>query len=227
MIDQVPLWRAYAEQTPHTPGPAPVKQRMEWGTWEGTGPDARILGPALSTRRVLELGCGAGHNAAHLAAVHSVDVTAIDQIDVQIHRAVDNYGAVNRLTFLVSDALRYLRCGTAPFDTVYSVFGAIGVTQPGQILPAIARRLRPHGRLIFSVPHPRRHGQSASSGVFPRWDQLRLPDGTRRPIPRWDLDAAGWISVLHRSGFYRSNVQELSDPRYVRPTALLISSRKR
>ncbi len=45
---------------------------MEWSTHPGLGPGAEILGLDLDLRckRILELGCGPGHNVAHLAKHH-------------------------------------------------------------------------------------------------------------------------------------------------------------
>ncbi|MFF3762073.1 class I SAM-dependent methyltransferase [Streptomyces sp. NPDC002185] len=226
MIDQASPWYAYAEQSPHSPGPSVVARRMEWGTRPGTGPDAQILGPSLSGRRLLELGCGNGRNAAHLARVHGADVTAIDSVEIQVRRADENYGAVPGVRFLPCDALRFLRGGAMPFDTVYSVFGAVGLIAPERLLPSIARRLRAHGRLVFSVPHPRRRGRSLPPPGSPRQDFLELPDGTRRPLARWELDAAGWDTTLHRFGFRPLGSWELRAPRGGWPTALVISARR-
>ncbi|MFC8584002.1 class I SAM-dependent methyltransferase [Streptomyces sp. NPDC057217] len=227
MIDQASPWHAYAEQVPHVPGPSPVRQRMEWGMHPGIGPDARVLGPALHERRVLELGCGNGHNAAHLAGVHGAEVTAVDLVGTQIRRANEKYGALKGLTFLICDALRFLRNGTLPFDSVYSVFGALGLTDPEIMLPAVARRLRTHGRLVFSVPHPRRRNRSSPPDGRPHLDFLLLPDGTRRPVTRWEPDVPGWHSALHRAGFRPTGVHELPDPRRARLTTLVISARRR
>ncbi|MFD4315199.1 SAM-dependent methyltransferase [Streptomyces sp. NPDC058548] len=226
MIYQASPWHAYAEQSPHTPGPSPVARRMEWGTRPGSGPDAHVLGPALGSRRLLELGCGSGHNAAHLASVHGADVTAIDSVEIQIRRANENYGSAQGLRFLTCDALRFLRGGAMPFDTIYSVFGAVGLIAPERLLPAIARRLRAHGRLVFSVPHPRRRGRSTPPDGRPRQDFLALPDGTRRPLARWELDVAGWSATLHRVGFRPLGAWELPAPGGEWPTSLVISSRR-
>ncbi|WP_240800217.1 class I SAM-dependent methyltransferase [Streptomyces rhizosphaericola] len=154
------------------------------------------MGRSLRGRRVLELGCGQGQNAAHLVDRHQAQVTAIDLIDLQIQHARARYGEMTGLTLLACDALRYLQRTTAVFDIVYSVFGAIGLVEPRQLLAAIARHLRPHGVLAFSVPHPRRAGGEASEGPQPRHSPLRLPDGSRAPLPRWELNGAGWRRAL-------------------------------
>ncbi|MFJ8336275.1 class I SAM-dependent methyltransferase [Streptomyces sp. NPDC094437] len=199
---------------------------MEWGTLPGSGPGAAALGRNLRGLRLLELGCGHGHNAAHLAGAHKARVMAIDTVDLQIHRARDWYGHIPGTTFLTCDALRYLGRQGELFDVVYSVFGAIGLVDPDRLLSAIARRLRPRGRLVFSVPHPHRAAHSRVDDARPIWDVLRLPDGTQRPYMRWALGLPEWKDVLIRSGLRPVETRELGDPRSTRATTLMISARR-
>ncbi|MEV6855813.1 class I SAM-dependent methyltransferase [Streptomyces microflavus] len=227
MINKGSPWYAYAVQTrPASDGPAPPAARMEWGTYPGAGPGAEVLGRSLRGRRILELGCGQGQNAAHLVDRHQAQVTAIDLIDLQIQHARARYGEMAGLTLLACDAMRYLQRTTAVFDIVYSVFGAIGLVEPRQLLAAIARHLRPHGVLAFSVPHPRRAGAEASDGPQPRHSPLRLPDGSRPPLPRWELNGPGWRRALDQADMRTTAVTELSHPGREHPTALMITARR-
>ncbi|MFF8442785.1 class I SAM-dependent methyltransferase [Streptomyces californicus] len=227
MISKGSPWYEYAVQTLPVPGgPEGTADRMEWGTCAGVGPGSEVLGRSLRGRRVLELGCGQGQNAAHLADRHHAQVTAVDLVDLQIQRARERYGEVPGLTLLACDAMRFLQHTETVFDIVYSVFGAVGLVEPGLLLAAIARRVRPHGLLGFSVPHPGRPGAGSSRGHQPRHGTIRLPDGSRHPIARWELSVADWRRYLLRSGMRTVAARELGHPGRTHPTALLVIARR-
>ncbi|MFD4789318.1 class I SAM-dependent methyltransferase [Streptomyces sp. NPDC058459] len=226
MIDRTSHWAAYAagiRESHPSPGSAPA--RFEWGTHPGSGPGAAAFGRDLRGHRFLELGCGPGHNAAYLAEAHGACVVAIDPVDLQISRARARYGHLTGTTFLACEALRYLGRRAEQFDVVYSVFGAVGLVDPEQLLPAISRSLRPRGLLVFSVPHPHRAGRG-SYGAGPHWDVLRLPDGTRRPLVRWEIGVRQWRQTLARHELRLLAVRELGDPRCAWTTTLIVRARR-
>jgi SAM-dependent methyltransferase len=200
---------------------------MEWTTRPGSGPGAEILDPDLRRKRILELGCGPGHNAAHLATRHGAQVTGVDLVGLQVRRARSHYGRLNNLTFVAGHALHYLHASDEQFDAIYSVFGAIGLVAPELLLPAIAQHLKAGRRLAFSVPHPQRGDRRPCTDDRPRRDYVALPDRTRRPIARWDFDADRWEKHLYRAGLWLTSTQEFHDARLGRwPTTLLITARK-
>lgn len=162
MLAQASPWRAHAVQRTAAglAEPLAVPARMEWTTRPGQGPGADVLGPDLRGKRLLELGCGPGHNAAHLATRHGAHVTGVDLVGLQVRRARSHYGRLNNLTFVAGHALHYLHASDEQFDSIYSVFGAVGLVAPELLLPAIAQRLTPGRVLAFSVPHPQRGGRS-------------------------------------------------------------------
>ncbi|MYV51338.1 class I SAM-dependent methyltransferase [Streptomyces sp. SID3212] len=227
MITLTSPWYAYARQSPDEPGgsllPPP---RLEWGTYPGTGPGTEAFVRDVRGRKLLELGCGAGRNAAYLAGREGAHVTAIDMIDLQIRRARDHYGHLPGVSFLTCDALRFLRHGTERFDGVYSVFGAVGLVDPDVLLPAIRARLNQHRPLVFSVPHPQRAGRRPALGRA-LTDFLALPDGTHRALARWEFDVPQWAATLAYAGFRLSRAQELKNPRHAHtPSTLLITARR-
>ncbi|MFB1047130.1 class I SAM-dependent methyltransferase [Streptomyces chrestomyceticus] len=229
MLAQASPWHTHALQRaaagPAEPLAAP--SRMEWATAPGLGPGAEILGHDLCRRRVLELGCGPGHNVAYLAAHRSARVTGVDLVGLQVRRARSHYGRLVGAGFVAGHALHYLQASREQFDAIYSVFGAIGLVAPQLLLPAIAVRLRPGGALAFSVPHPRRAGRYPSTDNLPRRDYVTLPDRTRQPIARWEFDAERWTDHLAPAGLALTCVQELRDPHRTRfPATLLIAARK-
>lgn len=171
--------------------------RFEWSQFPGLGPGAEVFGD-LNGRRLLEVGCGAGYNAAHLARLGAA-VHAIDVAPANIAAATDRYGAAVGLTFVASTAEEYLRSCTATFDGVYSVFGAVSFVAPSLLLPLIHERLTSAGHLWFAV----RHTSWRSEGPWPRGRaqvvRQQLPAGGL--VQRYDLDHAAWERELARAGF--------------------------
>lgn len=229
MLAQSSPWYAHALQriTAAPAEPLTVSARMEWTTRPGSGPGAEILGPDLRRKRLLELGCGPGHNAAHLATRYGAEVTGVDLVGLQVRRARSHYGRLNNLTFVAGHALQYLHACDEQFDAVYSVFGAIGLVAPELLLPAIAQHLRPGRTLAFSTPHPQRGGLRPATDDRPRRDYVTLPDRTKLPIARWDFDADRWEKHLNRVGLRLTSAQEFHDARHGRwPATLLITACK-
>ncbi|MDJ0462190.1 class I SAM-dependent methyltransferase [Streptomyces sp. H27-C3] len=229
MLAQTSPWYAHAIQrtAAELAEPLAVPARMEWTTRPCLGPAAEILGPDLRGKRLLELGCGPGHNAAHLATRHGAHVTGVDFVGLQVRRARSHYGRLNNLTFVAGHALHYLHASDEQFDAIFSVFGAVGLVAPELLLSAIAQRLKPGRVLAFSVPHPQRGGRIASSDDRPRRDFVTLPDRTRLPIARWEFDAYRWERHLSRTGFRLTSAQEFHDLRMSRsPATLLIRAHR-
>ncbi|KOU12758.1 methyltransferase type 11 [Streptomyces sp. WM6349] len=201
---------------------------MEWSTHPGLGPGAEILSRDLRGKRLLELGCGPGHNVAHLARHHQARVTGIDLVGLQVRRARSHYGHIEGATFTAGHALHYLQATGQTFDAIYSVFGAVGLVAPELLFAAISRHLVPCGVLAFSVPHPARAGRHPSTDDRPREDYVTMPDRTRLPIARWEYDAHRWATHLSRTGLQITSAIELRHPRLDPwPTTLLITARKR
>ncbi|HXC85330.1 MAG TPA: class I SAM-dependent methyltransferase [Trebonia sp.] len=134
-----------------------IRPRLEWTRQPGTGPSSAVLGP-LAGRTVVELGCGSGHNLAHLvAARHAVGI-GIDYDLAKISRALDLYGHLSNLAFILGDAAAIL--GTMPpsaADVCLSIFGAFSFSPPGPLLQAAAQALRPGGRLAITVRADKYH----------------------------------------------------------------------
>lgn len=76
-----------------------------------------------------------------------------------------------------------------PVDAVLSVFGALHFTPPELLLPLIADRLRPGGRLALFTIHPVQR-------TCRPWDRLRLDDGASIPIRRPLPSPIWWAPAL-------------------------------
>ncbi|MFE6691338.1 class I SAM-dependent methyltransferase [Streptomyces sp. NPDC057743] len=229
MLAQASPWYVHALQRTQA-GPAEplsVPARMEWTTRPGRGPGAEIFGMDLRGKRALELGCGPGHNAAHLATRHGAQVTGVDLVGLQVRRARSHYGRLANLTFVAGHALHYLQASDERFDAIYSVFGAVGLVTPELLLPAIAQHLQPGCTLAFSTPHPQRGGRRPVAEDRPCRAYVTLPDRSRIPIARWDFDAGRWDKHLDRAGLWLTSAREFHNARAGGwPTTLLITARK-
>jgi SAM-dependent methyltransferase len=220
-------WQEHARQRQlsETPGPASPPARMHWTPHQGGhGPGAEILGD-LNASTVVELGCGAGHHLAHLVATHGVTGAGVDIASGQIERARARYGHLPRIRFTTADAILFLS-GTEPVvDVCYSVFGAVGLTPPGLLLPMIAATLRPGGLLAFSVPHPSRRGRTFGATTL---DTLALPLGGQLPIQRWEPAVSTWLALLAQLNFDLQDLHHLASPDPSEgPTTLLVTARRR
>jgi SAM-dependent methyltransferase len=125
----------------HRPaGQLGVRSRLEWTRQPGTGPDAGILGP-LAGRTAVELGCGSGHNLAHLVAVHHAIGVGIDRDPAKIRRARELYGQLDQARFARDDAAAYLAAlPPSSVDVCLSIFGAFSFTPASPLLTAARGR---------------------------------------------------------------------------------------
>ncbi len=165
---------------------------MAPATGESPGVEVLELRPGY---RVLDLGCGAADNAAHLAAL-GVQVTGIDLSPVQVATARQRWGHVANLTVEHGEAVEYLSATSDTFDAVYSVFGAVWFTDPAALLPVVQARLRPGGVFAFS-----------QADVQPAAGRCNLDNPAA--IERWDFRPATWSFLLRTYGFRQVTTREL------------------
>lgn len=108
----------------------------------------------LEGRRVLDLGCGAGHNAIRMALA-GARVIAVDPdaANLRVARfAADaaevtvewHHGALADLAFLRADTV----------DVVLSAYGFVDVEDVSRLIRQIHRVLKEKSPLILSLPHP-------------------------------------------------------------------------
>ncbi|GHJ36830.1 bifunctional 2-polyprenyl-6-hydroxyphenol methylase/3-demethylubiquinol 3-O-methyltransferase UbiG [Streptomyces sp. TS71-3] len=210
-------WDAYAGQRPER---RPVNGRGEttWFNWTqhaDHGPGAELL--ALPDRgSVLDLGCGKGGNAAHLATVGH-HTAGVDISPRQLDAARTRWGHLGRLTLHQANALDYLEEPGPDFDAVYSVYGAMWFTEPATLLAVIRSRLRPGGVLAFSQRPPVEGCYGCQASYIPHAD-----DEDPFVVRRWDYEPTVWTHLLYESGFTKVAAQVLPPPLGKRRTGTLL-----
>ncbi|MEU8403676.1 class I SAM-dependent methyltransferase [Nonomuraea sp. NPDC048892] len=156
----------------------------------------------LPPGRVLELGCGTGTNAVHLAR-HGWDVTAVDLIDRAVERArakAAEEGVAVRL--LHGDATRLDELDApGPFDLFFdlSCFCGIPLHRRDAYAAGLTRRAAPGARLLMfgygpePLANPTTEIASWAAGVtadelrarFTGWELLDVTPGTNSVPTFW------------------------------------------
>ena len=113
----------------------------------------RLFGPG---DRVLDLGCGTGADATHLAN-RGVQVLATDispgMVQATCERA-EEQGLSEQISARTVGMEGLMHLDAKPFDGVFSNFGALNCVRPGEmssIAQALAKSVRPGGRLALCV----------------------------------------------------------------------------
>ena len=123
------------------------------------GPDVaredtlKLLGN-VDGKRVLDLGCGAGHNAIALAR-HGAKVIGVDESSDQIadaRAACEREKVKVELHHAPLAELAFIRADT--IDAVLSVWGLVPVDDIDRVFRQVDRVLRPEHPLVLSMPHP-------------------------------------------------------------------------
>ncbi len=141
--------------------------------------DALKLLGQVEGKRILDLGCGAGHNAIARAR-HGAKVIAVDESSDQIaeaRSAAESEGVKLELHHSPLAELAFIRADT--IDGVLSAFGLADVDDIDRVFRQVDRVLRPEHHFVLSLPHP----------AF----SLIHPDDPERRVhhPYWDSGSAG------------------------------------
>jgi len=113
----------------------------------------KLLGH-VEGKRILDLGCGAGHNAIALAR-HGAKVIGVDESSDQIaeaRAAAEREGIKVELHHTPLAELAFIRADT--IDAVVSAFGLAAVDDIDRVFRQVDRVLRPEHHFVLSMPHP-------------------------------------------------------------------------
>lgn len=219
MTDTAIAWDTYARQRPER-RPTNARGDTTWFNWtqyQDHGPGAELLGVEAGAR-VLDLGCGKGGNAAHLAALGLRSI-GVDVSAAQLCAARERWGHLSGLELHQADAIRFLQEPGGTFDAVYSVYGAVWFTEPARLLPAVRERLRPGGRLVFSQRPPVEGCYGCQASYIPRG-----ADEDPLVVKRWDYEPREWEQLLTRHDFTDVRADVLPAPPGRRKVGTLIVS---
>jgi SAM-dependent methyltransferase len=108
--------------------------------------------PPVGGRRVLDLGCGAGQLAHHLATSGASEVIGVDLSERMLERARAEW-AHPRVTYR-REAIERLVFEPARFDLVVSSLALHYVDDYAGLIERIASWLAPGGVFVYSIEHP-------------------------------------------------------------------------
>jgi ubiquinone/menaquinone biosynthesis C-methylase UbiE len=126
--------------------------QTSWASLQEFASIPRLLQIAASSN-VLEIGCGAGGCALHIAATLDCHVTGIDVNGYGIHaahRLAQVQQVAERAHFRTQDAGARLPFADETFDAAYSNDAFCHIPDRPQVLREVRRVLKTGGRLLFS-----------------------------------------------------------------------------
>ncbi len=126
---------------------------VSYGHDIGREDSLKLLGH-VEGKRILDLGCGAGHNAIALAR-HGAKVIAIDESSDQVaaaRSAAEREQVKIELHHAPLAELAFVRADT--IDAVVSAFGLAAVDDIDRVFRQVDRVLRPEHHFVLSLPHP-------------------------------------------------------------------------
>jgi len=124
---------------------------FEWTRQPGIGPGLAILGE-LRGQTVVEVGCGGGHNLAHLVYHHGATGIGVDHDPEKITRARLAYNHLLRIRFTLADAIDHLAATKqASIDICLSIFGAFSFADTTSLFTVAGQAIRPGGLLTVTI----------------------------------------------------------------------------
>lgn len=215
ITDRTGYWDHYAGGvTDDTPEEA-IKNAFGWTQYDGHGPGDELLGDPLAA---LELGSGRG-NAVAALATKGIAATGIDVSPAQVQDAQQRWGHLLGARFEQGDALQFLANTHERWDAIYSIWGALWFTEPGQLLPLVRDRLTPEGRLAFSHA-PAVPGSYGIQGMYGNGF-----NGRQVWIYRWAYEPTDWIKLLRHHGFMHVDARIHPAPEADHVGTLIVTAR--
>ena len=135
----------------HPPQNVATPTHFKWTRQPGIGPNLALLGE-LQGRTIVEIGCGSGHNLAHLVTHFSATGIGVDHDAEKITRARLAYNHLPSIRLILADAIDHLASmKPASIDICLSIFGAMSFTDPLSLLTVVNRAIHPGGLLAVTL----------------------------------------------------------------------------
>jgi cyclopropane fatty-acyl-phospholipid synthase-like methyltransferase len=122
-----------------------MEELQRFGSWLELGPSARLL----------DVGCGSGGPALHLARLTDCQVVGVELYEEAVRNGNEMARAAGldtRASFVQADASRPLQFASASFDAIVCIDAINHLSGRPSILADWARMLRPGARLLFTDP---------------------------------------------------------------------------
>lgn len=197
---------------------------MTYGALAPGEAELKLLGD-LRGRRVLDIGCGGGHNAVACARA-GAEVTGLDVSAAQLAHArqLAARHAVD-ITWLQADAAAADQPVAPGWDLILAIHSLSYVQDLAAVLAACRRLLAADGRLVISLDHPLRDcfldEDDGDLSAFPVRDYFdRSPVMWRfaadLPMQTAHLPISGWFQCLHEARLVITQMLEPPVPPDVR-----------
>ena len=131
-------------------------QSVSYGNLAPTEADVALLGDVRG-KRILDIGCGGGHNAV-ACALAGAAVTGIDISPVQLlaaQRLADEYGVT--VEWRQGDGASSAEWAENAFDLVLALQTLPYIRDAAAVIRGVRQLLRPGGMLVVSLDHPLRN----------------------------------------------------------------------
>jgi len=211
-------------------------------------PAIRAMLPALTGKRVADLGCGFGWASRWIRAQGAASVLGLDLSENMVARAKANTSDP-AIDYRIAD-LETLELPEAAFDLVYSALTFHYVEDFGRLTRMIHNALVPGGDLVFTIEHPifmaaaHPHWIAAEDGrkTWPvngySMEGERRTDWFARGVLKYHRTLGTTLNTLIDSGFTLRRIEEFAPTHeqieqwpdlaeeLERPMMLLVSARK-
>lgn len=212
-------------------------------------PTIRAMLPAITGRRVVDLGCGFGWASRWMAEQGAASVLGLDVSQKMIQRAKADT-TEPKIEYRIAD-LENVQLPTAEFDLAYSALALHYIQDFGRLVRMIHQALAAGGAFVFTVEHPIYMAASHPDWFIDVGGRMTWPvnryffEGERRTdwftkgVIKYHRTIGTTLNTLITSGFEIVQVEEFAptpeqiteDPSLAdemeRPMMLLLSTRRR